>query len=159
MKRINLLLLAFAIFGMLSCTTYSDPGPEVDIYANSFFVVDQDGNDLLNPNNANHIDIDEIKIYNIINGEKTLYYKPLMNVKNGCRLWGRPERQVLVIEGVQRDNIHKTVTTHIEWSPGDVDILESSCYSSDFTVNGSDTGIEKLSDEFPGNIATKVIQR
>lgn len=80
MKKITSILLL--ITTLLSC---SDGGSNAVVsVGQAFYILDKDGNDLLDQKTENAIDITQIKIYYLINGSKIEYSKYLSSLNSNA---------------------------------------------------------------------------
>jgi hypothetical protein len=124
MKYLNLILIVF----LLACDT-EEPSPEMfNLDAGvGFYVVDKNGNDLLNTENENAIKYDDITIYYLVNGEKQEFNNPDLDGTKGFSIF-EPEGELTKYSiglGLNTKGTEKITTTLIEWFNTDVDTIEA----------------------------------
>lgn len=142
-------LSLFAIIAMFlfSCEKGGEQvavAKDVDIL---LVVRDSEGNDLLNPNNPNAINLDSIKIIYEVNGEQVIYYDELMDSPNGFN--------ILEIEGVNyfgflvNTDINSKPVTYVQWSENDIDkfsykIVRNQAVIEEGWIGGSSIYVSKV---------------
>ena len=113
------------LFSLYSCE--EDKEGSTFIYTYQFFhMLDKDGNDLLDPNNKNAIDLSKIKIYYFIDGKKHISFfgvtEPWIDPSN-------PSTQIKYYYlgiGLNSHGEDGSISeTYIEWNENDVDTIYS----------------------------------
>lgn len=89
--------------------------------------MDDDGNDLLNPNQSfeKSIDLNELRIFYVIDGEEILVHNPMMDAPKGFKLnppQGKYEHYFLTIGLNSKTTETRTL---IKWSETDVDTVDA----------------------------------
>ena len=115
------------LFSLYSCE--EDKEGSTFIYTGqAFYMLDKDGNDLLDPNNKNAIDPSKIKIYHLIDGKKQMSFTEV------TKPWSDPSNptsspQIKYYNLGIRLNSHgkdgSISETYIEWNENDVDTIYS----------------------------------
>jgi hypothetical protein len=125
MKKIKILVLLFMILG-LSCTE-DEPITE-DVFIShdvKISLADQQGLDLLDPNNPNAINSDNIKIFHMIDGELKKFSKYLMKIYKPSEL-GFNENYVFYL-GYTSPSYYthekEEPITYIQWNETDMDTV------------------------------------
>ena len=159
-KILYLLLLPFVL---LSCD--NEGGESIVKSASAdFYVEDNQGNDLLNPENENAIDTTKIKVYYLINGKKVAaseYYAPsnqngaILTYSKGFFIYGEiienPSKYAMRIFLNDTPKYGELAYTYIEWNEQDTDTIVSKITrkgnhyltSRMVTFNGSVMDVEK----------------
>jgi hypothetical protein len=121
----KLFLSALLLVSLWAC---DDPNPNtvIDINVN-LRVSDQNGQDLLNPNNPSHFIEDDIRIYYVQNGVKKEVYNPNYDRKRNFEIdentsTGTYFMILSVDEGITKKT--ETTRTLIQWKEGVVDTLD-----------------------------------
>lgn len=83
-KTVHICFFVFVILFWTACDNSNEYF--VNNARQNFFILDKEGNDLLNPENANSIDGSQIKIYYLVNGEKMSAYDYLYMVSGAWKL-------------------------------------------------------------------------
>jgi len=92
-----------------------------------FYLLDNNGNDLLDPNNQNNIDLDIVRVYEIINGEEVEINNPNLDGPRGFVLLepeGIYDKYRLSL-GLNIKEISNPTTTIVKWNTTDIDIFKS----------------------------------
>lgn len=135
MKNMNILLLLIIIFLGISCSEENNNlvGYQYDtsIYIE---VVDQQGSDLLDTSNTNHFNIDNIKIFHMIDGELTECFNGLSDVPKGFEIinpnhYSFNEQCLFWLQATDisyHTNKLETLQpiTYIQWSEMDMDTIQ-----------------------------------
>lgn len=82
MKAINLIIIVAIAFFMSNCNKENTDMTVVDLGIYISFI-DNNGTDLLNPNNDVSYKENEIKVFHLLNGKKELFYKSNLDHPNG----------------------------------------------------------------------------
>ncbi len=116
----NIFLFTLTMF-LFSCEKNSPEEIFVDAYID-FIIKDSEGNDLLNSNNPNAINIDNIKIIYEINGEQVVYYDEFMGAPKGFFLIEEGEyNRIRVFPNIDINS--EFPVTYVQWSENDTDKL------------------------------------
>lgn len=125
MRQLILLLM----ISFFSCNSNDENQPSatnLDVGV-SFYVLNENGEDLLNPNNQNSIDITNLKIYELINGEEVEINNPNSDAPKGFSVVS-PEgkydkyRLDLTLNILEKSN---TTITLLKWSESDLDSFKT----------------------------------
>ena len=123
MKNLLIILLM-----LLSSCNSDNNMQETNIEADiGFYLLDSNGNDLLNPNNPNGIDLDIVRVYEIINGEEVEINNPNLDGPHGFVLLepeGIYDKYRLSL-GLNIKEISNPTTTIVKWNTTDIDIFKS----------------------------------
>lgn len=121
-----ILLLMISFFSCNSNDENQPSATNIDAVVR-FYVLNNQGDDLLNPNNQNSIDTDNLKIYEIINGEEVEVNNPNMDAPKG--FWISPPegkfdkyRLSLTLNILEDSN---TTITLLKWSESDLDSFKA----------------------------------
>ncbi|MGE4288289.1 MAG: hypothetical protein AB7E36_06340 [Salinivirgaceae bacterium] len=123
MKYLNLILIML----LLGCDT-EKPSDMFNLDAGvSFYVVNENGNDLLDPENENAIGYNDITIYYLVDGEKQEFYNPDLDSPKGFSIF-EPEglfTKYNIGLGLNTKGTEKITTTLIEWYNTEVDTIKA----------------------------------
>ena len=92
-----------------------------------FYAQNEQGDDLFDPNNPNYIDINKLRVYDLVNGEEVERYNPNLDIPRGFKTYP-PEgpytkyRMHLFVN--EREKSNRT-TTILKWNESDIDIFEA----------------------------------
>lgn len=107
-----------------------------------FSVFNSQNEDLLNPENPNHMDVSTIKLFNVINEEKQEVYNPNSDSPKGFRIFKHENEYRIGITLNHSETSSKTIT-YLQWNNSDVDTIEatfkttqSSLYKNEIWLNG-----------------------
>ncbi|MBB4037384.1 hypothetical protein GGR21_003301 [Dysgonomonas hofstadii] len=142
------------IFSILAILTACDKNNEEAIVDFDLFftIVDQDGNDLLNPSTENSIEVHKIEIYHLKNGE---YIRLYNNTSSGRNAYSLREPEAgektgyilgIALSVYEEYEKNKSVTV-IKWNENESDTIIST-----ITTHGNITGVyeftyNNISDE------------
>ena len=113
---------AILFLTMISCQNTEDESSYDYIGAGvEFSLINDKGEDLLDPNNSNAIDTSTINVYYIKDGVKTRYYQSHLTYSRGFRVFKHENEYRIVI---YTDYSSDKDTTIVEWSENDVDTIE-----------------------------------
>ncbi|SHF51334.1 hypothetical protein [Dysgonomonas macrotermitis] len=125
------------LFALIGC---SDDTPEVlpPPLGQSFYLLDKDGDDLLDPQSEKAIDAKKINIYYLVNGERieanryflmlnfpTLNYGFGITAPNSAN---NKSHYYINIALNQSGNNGDTLYTYVEWNENDIDTIKSKIY-------------------------------
>ncbi len=121
------LLIYLLIITFVAC----DKSEDQVIYSSSFptgaefSIFNSQNEDLLNPNNPNHLDVSSIKIYYLVNGEKQEVFNPNYDNPRNYRIYKNNNDYRI---GIALNNLEteEKSTTYIEWNDKDIDTIEVS---------------------------------
>lgn len=120
----NLLIILLIVLS--SCNSDNNM-QETNIEAGiEFYLLDSNGNDLLDPNNPNSIDLGILRVYEIINGEEVEINNPNLDGPRGFVLFepeGIYDKYRLSL-GLNTTEITNP-TTIVKWTTTDTDIFKS----------------------------------
>ncbi|WP_347173947.1 hypothetical protein [Polaribacter uvawellassae] len=123
MKKLIILICVLAV---VSCTNEeSDENNYVNFdTAVDFSIVNNIGENLLNPNHPNTIDISKIRIFYVVNGVKKLYYGGTnLDHPNGFMIFGSNYKKIRIFQNPSvTESRPKTI---IEWGQNNSDVLEA----------------------------------
>jgi hypothetical protein len=94
--KLSVVFMAAAMVLLVACNKKEVPtnGVAVEIYIDISYV-DQNGNDLLNPENPTSYNPNDFGLYYLKNGKKTLYYMSNYNEPHGySKVWYFPESKL-----------------------------------------------------------------
>lgn len=107
-----------------------------------FSVFNSQNEDLLNPENPNHLDVTAIKLFYVINGEKQEVYNPDLDSPRNFRIFKHENEYRIGVTLNHSETSSKTVT-YIQWNNSDVDTIEAtiktaqnSLYKDEIWLNG-----------------------
>jgi len=85
-------------------------------------VKDEDGNDLLNPDNSNSLNQNEFKIFYEINGEQIEFYDENLDYPKGFFVYQHEnEFRIRIFPSTDKNALY--LITYIEWSKMDTDTI------------------------------------
>lgn len=120
----NLILILLVI--MSSCSS-DEPNQQINIEAGTgFYVVNELGEDLLNPNHSNSIDFDKIKIYYLINGKEVDAYNANSDAPKGISLESPNDKysKYHLNLGFNIEENDEITYTIVQWDEQNRDIFE-----------------------------------
>jgi len=123
----KILFLITLIVTLFSCSEENQVATNIDIGI-EFFVVSEEGIDLLNPENPTAFQKNEIRIFNLIDGVVTEVYNPRMDLPRGFAL-NEPEPLVKIEKyslglGANMYSTDEHPITYIAWNKEDMDTLK-----------------------------------
>lgn len=92
-----------------------------------FYLLDKNGNDLLDPNNQNSIDLDDLRVYEVVNGEEIEINNPKLDGPRGFVLLepeGIYDKYRLAL-GLNITETSNPTTTIVKWNSEDIDIFKA----------------------------------
>lgn len=119
-----LIILLIALSSCSSNNTIEETNIEAGIV---FYLLDTEGNDLLDPNNSNSINLNSVKVYEIINGQEVEINNPNLDGPRGFVLL-EPEgiyNKYRLSLGLNITEISNPTTTIVKWNTTDIDIFKS----------------------------------
>ncbi len=125
MKNSIIILITAIVMG---CSSADKPISGVNIDAGiRLQIIDKDKNDLLNPNNPNALNLNNLHLYNVIDGKEVEVYNPLATAAKGFSLLipeGKYTNYMLSIPVNIEDK--STITTILlKWSKDSVDTIKT----------------------------------
>lgn len=130
MKKTLILISILTL--LISCNSNDKEEEEQLIYGTSVLsfceitVKDRAGNNLLDPTNPNSFDIDNIKIFYLIDGEKKEFYEEHLDAPKGFRVIQHDftsEYQFII--HLNYDRTEDFSTTYIQWNENDTDTIKA----------------------------------
>ncbi|MBB4037383.1 hypothetical protein GGR21_003300 [Dysgonomonas hofstadii] len=137
------------IFSILAILTACDKDPVEFVYSLHCIVVDQDGNDLLNPDTQGAIEISKIEIYYLKNGEFSKYYDRNLDSPKGYRVSKHEldddhEYKCTFFLSPYEEYKGKKTLTIVKWNENESDTIVSEIHkdgglaiTTNFELNGS----------------------
>lgn len=122
MKKIILILLVV----MGSCSS-DEPNSQVYLEAGTgFYVVDEQGEDLLNPNHPTAINFNKVRIYHLINGEEVEQYDANLDSPRRISLHEPNDKhdKYYLSLGFNIKQGGDTTYTIVQWDEGDRDVFK-----------------------------------
>lgn len=92
-----------------------------------FYAQNEQGDDLFDPKNPNYIDINKLRVFDLVDGEEVERYNPNLDIPRGFKTYP-PEgpytkyRMHLFVN--EREKSNRT-TTILKWNESDIDIFEA----------------------------------
>jgi len=114
----------------IGCIACDDDNNSFDLTAvQDFYLLNKDGNDLLNPNVENTFNTNRIKIYYLIDGEKVQSYTSNYFIKPS-EVTGSNGRYFIRVFLNEKTSEGDTAYTFIEWNETDIDTIRSQVRST-----------------------------
>lgn len=115
----------FTLFMLLSCDN-SNPEESSDIIDTGieFSIFNSQNGDLLDPKNPNSLDVSNIKIFYVVNGEKQEVYNPNFTYPRNFRIFKHENEYRIGVSLNDTETTEKTIT-YIQWSSTDTDTIEA----------------------------------
>ncbi|MDO5969950.1 hypothetical protein Q4Q35_09020 [Flavivirga aquimarina] len=88
-----------------------------------FSVLNSQNEDILNPENPNHLDVANIKLLYVINGEKQEVYNPNLDNPRNFMIYKHENEYRIKITLNHSETSGKSIT-YIQWNDSDVDTIE-----------------------------------
>jgi hypothetical protein len=124
MKNLLIILVVTILFG---CDKADD---SIEREYNSFIdvslefsVLNSQNEDLLNPENPNHLDITKIKLFYVIDGEMQEVYNPRMDHPRNFRIYQHENEYRIGVTLNLTETSEKPIT-YIQWNDTDTDTIE-----------------------------------
>ena len=92
-----------------------------------FYAQNEQGDDLFDPNNPNYIDINKLRVYDLVNGEEVERYNPGADIPRGFKTYppgGSYTKYRMHLFLNEREKSNRT-TTILKWNESDIDIFEA----------------------------------
>jgi hypothetical protein len=126
MKNLLIILIITTLFGY----DKSDDSNEIVYGYNievglEFSVLNSQNEDLLNPENPNHLDVKKIKLFNVIDGEKKEIYNTFMENPRGFMIY-KHENEYRIKVALNKTETSEKPITYIQWNDTDTDTIEVS---------------------------------
>lgn len=123
------LLFIFAIITLFSCSKSNESeipyGTNLDRGIN-FSVFNTENEDLLNPENPNHLDVSKIKLFYVIDGIEKEFYNPNLDNPRNIFIFEDETENVYKIGIVLNDTeTSERPITYIRWNDVDSDTVEA----------------------------------
>ncbi|WP_316632817.1 hypothetical protein [uncultured Flavobacterium sp.] len=98
-----------------------------------FYVRNTQGEDILDPQNSNSLDVSKIKLFYVVNGVAQEYYNSNLDSPRGFRIFNSKNGYKIRIEMNNLDKSKKRIT-YVQWNETSRDTLESTfeideCYT------------------------------
>lgn len=123
------LLIILTVTTFLSCSNSNDSNEKEQFYnldaSLEFSVFNNNNEDLLNPENTNHLDTSNFKIFYLINGKKQEVNDSDMDYPKGFKIYKHENEYRIRIFLNHSDGLDKPIT-EIQWSESDTDTLKVS---------------------------------
>jgi len=133
MKKLSFTL---GILALVGCGSKNDPAPYeatfIDVHSD-FYVLDHEGNDLLDPDNPDAIGSDDLDIYYVIDGEAERFYESNLDAPKGFSIY-EPEgdyekyRIRLFLNTSETKEVTRTL---LKWSDFETDTIKTKYYRSE----------------------------
>jgi len=123
MKKILIILVVIIV---CSCES-TDEKKEFGMYVATsidFSVFNAQNEDLLNPENLNHLDVSKIKLFYVTNGITKEYYNSNLDSPRNFKIFKGKDEFLIRIYLNDLDNSDKAIT-YIQWSETDRDTIEA----------------------------------
>lgn len=140
MKKSILILAATMLFACSKSNEIEEQQYNLEVGL-EFSVFNSQNEDLLNPENPNHLDVADIKLFYVINGEKQEVYDPNLDSPRNFRIF-KHENEYRIGVSLNHETSGKTMT-YLQWNESDVDTIEAtikktqnSLYSDEIWLNG-----------------------
>lgn len=120
------LLIILVVTALIACEKSNDmeaqysSNIEVGI---EFSILNSQNEDLLNPENPNHLDVTKIKLFYLINGEKQEVYNPNLDSPRNFRIF-KDENEYRIAVFLNHTETSEKPITYIQWNDSDIDTLE-----------------------------------
>jgi len=121
MKNILIISMITLFF---SCNDDDSPSSTAIDTGIGIKVLNSSGEDLLNTNTTNHFNGDNIRLFQLINGEITLIYNPNMDLPYGYSIETDTEGNNIVNAGFLPDASHEHPEYIVKWSDTEQDTLK-----------------------------------
>jgi hypothetical protein len=130
MKKLILIAISIIIY---SCNE-SQQEDSYNLYVGvEFSIINSENEDLLNPESTNKIDVDKIRIYHLINGKKTYYFKGNLDSPKGFKVY-KHENEYRIGIALNHTETSAKPITYIEWNENDTDTIEATFKSSNSSL-------------------------
>jgi hypothetical protein len=125
MKKIWIILVTIII---CSCES-TDEKKEFGMYVAAsidFSILNAQNEDLLNPENPNHLDVSKIKVFYIIDGISQEIYRPNLVRSRGFNIFKNDNNnEYRIVVDLNISNNSDKAITYIQWSETDTDTIEA----------------------------------
>ena len=130
MKAIILILTFVTLFGCSSDDSQEQFNFDVGF---EFSVTDNEGNDLLNPENPNSFNESDIKLFYLINGETVEFYDDNLDYPRNFLIYQNSDSYRIRVF-LNYSETEELPETYIQWSKTDSDTIKSEINRSDTYV-------------------------
>lgn len=127
MKKLVLILVFTTLFACDKSneTEGQSYGVQIDAHL-EFSIINSQKEDLLNPENPNHMDVSSFKLFYVIDGEKKEVYNPNYdNPRNFMIYKHENEYRIGISLNLNHSEMSSKTTTYIQWNNNDTDTLEA----------------------------------
>lgn len=120
-------LLIFLTIILFSCSHENNKESYIIDAAIDFYVLDSNGNDLLDPSNPDALNLDDVRVFEVVNGEEVEVYNPNYDAPHGF-MHLEPEGIYdkymlrLFLNITEKSN---PTTTIVRWSDTDEDVFKA----------------------------------
>lgn len=115
------ILILLTIF---SCSKNNEPEEQFNLSSSlEFSIINSQNEDLLNPNNPNHINVANIKLFYVIDGKSQEIYDSNMDNPRNFRIYEHKNEYRIRITTNATETAEKPIT-YIQWNENDTDTLE-----------------------------------
>lgn len=122
MKNLMIILM---VTTLLACDDSNDSEKDnFNLYAGlEFSVFNSENEDLLNPENANHLDVDNIRLFYVINGQQEEVYDPNLTYPRNFTIFEHENEYRIGVSLNTSETSDKPIT-YIQWNDQDTDTIE-----------------------------------
>jgi len=128
MKKRNLKSFTLLYLSLIICSCkQSQPIPGIDFDTTlDLLIINKDGKNLLDSNTIGYYNKKDIKIYYMINGQKTEVYNPTLDAPRNFYIFKNESKgeyyfRVFVNSGAD----HEITSTYIQWRDNDIDTVKA----------------------------------
>ena len=120
------LLIILAVLTFYTCDESNEMGEQYfNLYAGlEFSIVNLQNEDLLDPENPNRLDVDKIKLFYEINGEKQEVYNPNYDNPRNFTIFKHANEYRIGITLNHTETSDKPIT-YVQWNESDTDTIEA----------------------------------
>lgn len=141
MKNLLIILVAIMLFACSKSNEIEEQQYNLEVGV-QFSVFNSQNEDLLNPENPNHLDVTTIKLFYVVNGENQEVYNPDLDNPRNFRIFKHENEYRISVILNHSETSGKTMT-YIQWNNSDVDTIEAtikktqnSLYKDEIWLNG-----------------------
>ncbi|NLP59421.1 hypothetical protein [Lutibacter sp. B1] len=121
MKNLIIILVVSLFF---SCNETNEMVEQFNYQASiEFSILNSQNEDLLNPENSNHLDETKIKLFYVINGIKQEVNNPNYDYPRGFRIY-KHENEYRIGVTLNSNELTEKPITYIQWNDNDIDTIE-----------------------------------
>ncbi|MGD9992251.1 MAG: hypothetical protein AB7S69_03035 [Salinivirgaceae bacterium] len=125
MKNYRIITIVLAM--MFSCSNNDELDNQSATVIDSIFeflVVNSANENLFDTATVNHLDINDLKLYHVKNGEPILYYNGNLSAPNGCFI-KNSDNEIVVCVSLNSDPDEEKPVTLVRWNDSRTDTLEA----------------------------------